>query len=67
MRKLKTPTLILHGTQDETVPYQLSKNFTQKVEVSKLALIADGDHRLIAHKETLFEEMWDFVSGLGGS
>ena len=64
VRKLKTPTLILHGTEDETVPYRLSKNFTQKVEASKLTLIADGDHRLTDHKETLFEEMWDFVSTL---
>ena len=67
VRKLKTATLILHGTQDETVPYQLSKNFTQKVEVSKLTLIAEGDHRLVAHKKMLFEEMWDFVSGLSGA
>ena len=64
VRKLKTPTLILHGTQDETVPYRLSRNFTQKVQISKLTLIAGGDHRLTDHKELLFQEMWDFVSDL---
>ena len=64
VRKLKTPTLILHGTKDETVPYRLSRNFTQKVHVSKLTLIAGGDHRLTEHKELLFQEMWDFVSEL---
>ena len=62
--KLKTPTLILHGTQDETVPYRLSRNFTQKVEAAKLVLISGGDHRLTDHKELLFQEMWDFVSDL---
>ena len=65
VRKLKTPTLILHGTQDETVPYRLSRNFTQKVQIAKLTLIAGGDHRLTDHKELLFQEMWDFVSELG--
>lgn len=64
IRKLKTPTLILHGTEDETVPYRLSKNFTQKVPISKLILISGGDHRLTEHKELLFQEMWDFVSEL---
>ena len=67
VRKLKTPTLILHGTQDETVPYRLSRNFTQKVQISKLTLIAGGDHRLTDHKELLFQEMWDFVNDLEGS
>jgi pimeloyl-ACP methyl ester carboxylesterase len=64
MRKLKTPTLILHGTQDETVPYRLSRNFAQKVQLAKLTLIAGGDHRLTDHKELLFQEMWDFVGEL---
>jgi alpha-beta hydrolase superfamily lysophospholipase len=66
VRKLETPTLILHGTEDEAVPFRLSKNFIQKVEISKLTLIAGGDHRLTDHKEVLFEEMWDFVSHLKG-
>jgi pimeloyl-ACP methyl ester carboxylesterase len=65
VRKLKTPTLILHGTQDEAVPYRLSRNFAQKVQVAKLTLIAGGDHRLTDHKELLFQEMWDFVGELG--
>ncbi len=64
VRKLKTPTLILHGTHDEAVPHRLSKNFTQKVEVSRLTLIDEGDHRLTDHKEMLFEEMWEFVGTL---
>jgi len=63
IRKLKTPTLILHGTHDEAVPYRLSHNFTQKVPTAKLTLISGGDHRLTEHKEMLFQEMWDFVSG----
>jgi hypothetical protein len=42
----------------------LSRNFTQKVQIAKLTLIAGGDHRLTDHKELLFQEMWDFVGEL---
>jgi pimeloyl-ACP methyl ester carboxylesterase len=67
VKKLKTPTLIVHGTNDDTVPHRLSRSFAERIENSRLTLIAGGDHRLAEHKETLFTEMWDFVNQLDGA
>jgi len=61
MKALLTPTLILHGTEDDVVPCQLSVNFARRSEVVTLILVEGGDHRLTAHKEKLFEQMWSFV------
>lgn len=61
MRSLKTPTLIIHGSKDETVPCMLSQKFAARVESVELEVIEGGDHRLSAYKEVLFEAMWSFV------
>ncbi len=54
-----TPTLILHGIQDETVPFGDSVHFVQNslAQALELVLIAGGDHRLTDHKELLFQYM----------
>ncbi|MGH9318327.1 MAG: alpha/beta hydrolase [Vicinamibacteria bacterium] len=67
MRRLKTPSLILHGSDDEVVPCQLSRQFAGRMEHVHLIEIRGGDHRLTDHKERLFEEMWDFVGSLPGT
>ncbi len=58
----ETPTLILHGTRDDAVPFEDSVAFAQKTRARPmdLKLIAGGDHRLTDHKETLFLEMHAF-------
>ncbi len=61
MRRLATPSLILHGSDDEVVPCQLSRQFADRLEHVELVEIRGGDHRLTAHKELLFEEMWRFA------
>ncbi len=61
MRRLATPSLILHGSDDEVVPCQLSRQFADRLEHVQLVEIRGGDHRLTAHKERLFDEMWNFV------
>ncbi len=60
----QTPTLILHGVEDDSVPVQDSIEFTQKAKSRPLELlmIAGGDHRLTEHKETLFNHMHLFLS-----
>ncbi len=58
---LRTPTLILHGSRDESVPCLLSRQFATRVEAVQLVVIEGGDHRLSDHKERLFKEMQDFV------
>ena len=65
-RRLKTPSLILHGSDDEVVPCQLSRRFAERLDQVELVEIAGGDHRLTDHKEKLFDEMWRFV-GAGPS
>jgi pimeloyl-ACP methyl ester carboxylesterase len=63
----QTPTLILHGTQDDSVPFEDSVAFAQKTSARPmdLLLIAGGDHRLTDHKETLFLEMHTFCQRIG--
>ena len=60
MRRLKTPSLILHGSDDEVVPCQLSRRFAARVDQVELIEISGGDHRLTSSKERLFDEMWKF-------
>ena len=61
VKRLTTPTLIFHGSHDEVVPCQLSRQFAQRIDRVKLVEISGGDHRLTENKEQLFEQMWDFV------
>ena len=61
VRRLKTPSLILHGSDDEVVPCQLSRSFAERLEAVDLVEIPGGDHRLTENKERLFDEMWTFV------
>jgi pimeloyl-ACP methyl ester carboxylesterase len=60
-RRLKTPSLILHGSDDEVVPCQLSRRFAERLELVELVEIDGGDHRLTTNKQRLFDEMWRFV------
>ncbi|HXG65109.1 MAG TPA: alpha/beta fold hydrolase [Blastocatellia bacterium] len=50
-----TPTLIIHGTEDETVNYRDSLDFIARAGYPDivLTLIKGGDHRLTAHKDRL--------------
>ena len=61
VKRLETPTLILHGTNDESVPCQLSRSFAARVDLVELVEIEGGDHRLADHKDRLFKEMWKFA------
>ena len=61
LKRLSTPSLVLHGSDDEVVPCQLSRQFSDRLEHAKLVVIKGGDHRLTTYKELLFHEMWQFV------
>jgi len=67
LKDYQTPTLILHGTDDSAVPFEDSVAFIKKSKARpmELLLIAGGDHRLTAHKETLFAHMETFCKRLG--
>lgn len=63
----KTPTLILQGKHDESVPWRGVLAFaTQcRYEGIDLHLFADGDHRLTDRKDRLWDLMWEFLRGRG--
>lgn len=63
----RTPTLIIHGAEDDTVPIEDSLEFIRRSSARPLELrvIDGGDHRLTEHKETLFTAMRGFLRGLG--
>jgi alpha-beta hydrolase superfamily lysophospholipase len=57
LREYDTPTLILHGMGDTTVPWQESAAFIEQARAKDvdLLLVKNGDHRLTAHKSYLFD------------
>lgn len=59
----RTPTLILQGKLDETVDYREVTRFVARSPggLFRLRLFEDGDHRLTGLKETLWNEMCDFL------
>jgi pimeloyl-ACP methyl ester carboxylesterase len=63
----RTPTLILHGTEDTTVPLAGSVEFVRRSAARPLELvvIAGGDHRLTSHKAVLFDHMVGFLGRRG--
>jgi pimeloyl-ACP methyl ester carboxylesterase len=62
----RTPTLILHGAEDDTVPLSGSVDFVRRSKARPLELvtIAGGDHRLTLHKAALFAHMVGFLERL---
>ncbi len=62
----RTPTLILHGTDDTTVPLGGSVEFVRRSAARPLELvaIAGGDHRLTEQKAALFDHMVGFLERL---
>ena len=62
----RTPTLIIHGTNDDSVPFEDSIDFIQRSTARplELLLLAGGDHRLNEYKETLFSAAQAFLHRL---
>jgi pimeloyl-ACP methyl ester carboxylesterase len=54
-RQLASPLLLIHGMQDETIPWQQSADFVRNYPrmLADLFLLGDGDHRLTECKELL--------------
>jgi pimeloyl-ACP methyl ester carboxylesterase len=59
----RTPTLIIHGSKDDTVPFGDSVQFIERSAARplELLLIAGGDHRLTEWKDTLFSTSQEFL------
>ncbi|MFQ5834453.1 MAG: alpha/beta hydrolase family protein [bacterium] len=59
-KKIKIPTLIVHGDNDESVPIEQSKKIVDLIENSKLEIIESADHRYSKPED--FEKMLDLIS-----
>jgi len=63
----RTPTLLLHGQRDDTVPWRDTVDFADRARGRdlELHLFADGDHRLTDRKEQLWQLMLLFLRRRG--
>jgi len=59
-KKIRIPTLIVHGDKDETVPLEQSKKTSGLIENCKLEIIEGSDHRYTNPEH--FEKMIKLVS-----
>jgi len=59
-KKIKIPTLIVHGDKDKTVPIEQSKKTASLIKNCKLEIIKGADHRYTNPKD--FEKMIDLVT-----
>jgi pimeloyl-ACP methyl ester carboxylesterase len=64
LERLTCPTIIFHGMQDATIPYQLSLDFVERARAARLELCLSraGDHRLLTQRERMARASLDFFS-----
>jgi pimeloyl-ACP methyl ester carboxylesterase len=65
--RYRTPTLLLQGRRDESVPWRGVADFAARCAFKgiDLHLFADGDHRLTDRKDRLWNLMLEFLRGRG--
>ncbi len=59
-KKIKIPTLIVHGDEDKTVPVEQSKKISANIKNCKLEIIVGADHNYSDSEK--FEKMLDLIS-----
>jgi non-heme chloroperoxidase len=60
------PTLIIHGTEDRTVPVALARAAAKAIEGAKLVEYEDGAHGLFAsHTQRLIDDLLGFLGANG--
>lgn len=64
MRRLRCPTLVFHGMEDEVVDWRETARFLQHCSSRDMEMVAlkDGDHRLTAHKALIFDLLWAWLA-----
>lgn len=55
------PVLIVHGTDDETVPYRYGEQLAAQYENAKLVSIEDEDHCYTRHLQQVTDALKDFL------
>jgi pimeloyl-ACP methyl ester carboxylesterase len=61
-RELRTPTLIVHGVRDRTIPASASLDFATHCAAVDVYLVGDGDHRLTDARQKVFDVLWSWLA-----
>lgn len=62
LARFATPTFLMHGMQDATIDWRRSVEFAENVASRCVeTLILQGDHRLTARKDLLFDAAWAWL------
>jgi pimeloyl-ACP methyl ester carboxylesterase len=64
----KTPAILFQGKLDDRVPWDKVAEFAESTSAfTRLELFDDGDHRLLAYRDSIWEQMLSFLDqqGLG--
>ena len=64
VRRFKKPVLIVHGDEDEAIPYVFSEKLASMYEDAKLVIIKGDDHCYDYHLEQVTTALYDFMSML---
>lgn len=65
LAEVLVPTLIIHGTSDNNVPFSHAERLAEKVPGARLHAIADADHMMpFTHEEEIRTVFEDFVDHL---
>lgn len=65
LKKIKVPTLIVHGAKDTIFPLKYGVMMAGKINNAKLVVLDDIDHIIVLNrKEKLIEVITDFIQGL---
>lgn len=59
---LKIPTLIVHGTKDEVIPYELGAALSKAIPAAKLMAVEGAGHNDLWDREATQEAIFDFVA-----
>lgn len=61
--EVKQPVLIIHGTEDEVVPYVLGERLSRLLPSARLVTIAGAHHNDVAGREDVWQALVPFVLG----
>ena len=64
VKRFTKPVLIVHGDEDEAIPYEYSVELAKEYVYAKLVIIPGDDHCYDYHLEQVAEAMHDFLSVL---
>jgi pimeloyl-ACP methyl ester carboxylesterase len=65
---IQAPTLILHGTDDQSAPYAAAERLALRIPGARLHTVKGGNHAMIlSHKDGLYGEILGFLHSVYGA